>query len=81
MTELPSTAPLTPAKRVRAVFPDAHSYEWAGPSYCIYPGGVKIERGERRVWFVNNSIGKGGRTAREAWTNAAKSLRRYPWKE
>lgn len=70
---------MTAAQKVRAVFPEAHSYEWAGPSYCIYPGNVKIERGKRRGWIINNSIGSGGRTAREAWANAAKGLRRYPF--
>lgn len=70
---------LTPAQRVRAVFPEARSYQWAGPTYCVYPGDYKIVRGKRTPWVLNNSIGVGGNTAREAWENAAKGLRNYPW--
>lgn len=74
------TMSATPAKRVRAVFPEAHCYQWAGPTYCIYPGTVKIKRGKRKPWLVNNSIGIGGHSVREAWANAARGLKRYPWK-
>lgn len=66
---------LTPKQRVLKRFPRAHCYEWAGPTYCIYPGDVKIVRGKERPWILNNTLGLSERTPKQAWAGAAKELR------
>lgn len=63
---------MTPKQKVLLVYPEAHSYAWAGPAYCIYPGTVRIKRGKRRPHVLNNSLNLSDRTARQAWAAAAK---------
>ena len=61
----------TAKERVMRRYPKAYCYEWAGPSYCIYPGTVKIIRGKRTPWIFNNALNVSNPSRRAAWADAA----------
>ena len=52
---------MKPKQRVLKRWPEAHAFDWAGPSWIIYDGE-----------FVNLGMNAGSPTARQAWAEAAK---------
>ena len=65
----------TPKQRVLKRFPEARCYEWRGPAYCVYPGKIKIVRGKRNSWLINNTLNVSDKSRRAAWADAARRLK------
>jgi hypothetical protein len=67
---------MTPALKVRAKYPKAYAYQFAGASpWVIYSGGIEVRRGKRATTY-NFSLNSCDPTRRQAWASAAKHLRR-----